>query len=319
MCIVCVQPEACRNESSGPGMYVIFPAEELIYMTYGAAVPRFKQRPTLDNLREPVVLLQTVPNQTSSHRPNSSSNQSTASFPNNNQQSNSNKINKPFTDIFGYSSTAGSDSREPSIYSDECEEEIDGYNLIDNQQSISCPNPSAASVTFNAKQQQQQQQTSNLDKKGRTATTKPKSRLGISLGRLGRSKRNQPTEPARLRDITEIKIANPTFTRENLSARNYDAFFESGEPVYSLEYRTPLTPQTESNPFDQIDETTKRPHSFGIFTKMSKSASATAPTTSKMNARSRSSDPMSTVFEKGDRCHSLNTFYYVFLFTANNK
>lgn len=292
-------------------------------MTYGAAIPRFKPRPTLDNLREPVVLLQTLPNQTSSHRPNSNNSNapSNQSIPASNeqqsnkrhQQNHSNKVNKPSTDIFGYSSTGVSDSREPSIYPDDCDEYIDEYNLTDNPQSIPSPNPSAASITLNTKQQQQP------DKKGKTTTTKPKSRLAISLGRLGRSKQNQPTEPARLRDITEIKISNPTFTRENLSARNYDAFFESGEPVYSLEYRTPLTPQIETNPFDEINETAKRPHSFGIFTKTSKSTSATAPTTSKMNTRSRSSDPMSTVFEKGDRCHSLNTIYYVFLFTTNNN
>lgn len=77
---------------------------------------------------------------------------------------------------------------------------------------------------------------------GSAATNKPpKRRLHLRLGRLGKSSAaaTKP-EPARLRDVTDIRIANPTFTRENLQQRNYDAFFESGVPVYSLERR--MTP-----------------------------------------------------------------------------
>lgn len=153
-------------------------------------------------------------------------------------------------------------------------------------------------------QQEQYQQSSSSASNGKPPG-KSKSRLHISLGRLGLSKQQNPSpEPARLRDITEIRIANPTFTHKNISARNYDAFFESGEPVYKLEHRRPVTQQIESNPFD-MNDTTKRPHSFGLFSKMTKSK----PDAAKLNARSRSSDP-SMVSEKGDRCHSLNDFLF---------
>lgn len=288
-------------------MYVIFPADELIYMTYGAAIPRFKPRPTLDNLREPLVPFDTSPNHISNSQLLSSQNSQNSSKKNDQTKQNkkkSTKKEKATTDIFGYTPT----SAEPSFYQEKC---IDNRSFAPSQSKsqlqsipstpstpstppIPSPSPSSSS-TFNAKQPIQS--IDNAKQPG-----KPKSRLHISLGRLGRSKQqSQPPEPARLRDITEIRIANPTFTRENISARNYDAFFESGEPVYSLEHRTPVTPQASGS--FEINETTKRPNSFGLFKKMSKSKDAT-----KVNARSRNSDPMSTVSEKGDRCHSLNEF-----------
>ena len=76
--------------------------------------------------------------------------------------------------------------------------------------------------------------------------SKKKSRLHLSLGRLGRQK--ELNETIRVRDELDYRVANPTFTRENLFQRNYDAFFESGEPVYSLERRTLDTPDVS---FDQ--------------------------------------------------------------------
>lgn len=301
-------------------------------MTYGAAIPRFKPRPTLDNLREPLVPFDTLPNHRSNPQGPSSairnSNPSTSGSVNaknintnananaksKTEQTQSNpkktsKKGKKTTDIFGYT-TSSVDSKEPSLHPIEERTESGSFVPIPIPQlkyshstptpstssSSTLPSPSPTTLTLNAKQVTQP--AGNGKSLG-----KSKGRLHISFGR---SKTNQTTqlaaEPARLRDITEIRIANPTFTRENISARNYDAFFESGEPVYSLEYRTPITPSTPSNPFD-INTTTKQSHTFGLFSKMSKSKE-----TAKVNARSRSSDPMSTVFEKGDRCHSLNEF-----------
>lgn len=72
---------------------------------------------------------------------------------------------------------------------------------------------------------------------------KKKSRLHLSLGRLGRHQ--ELNETIRVRDELDYRVANPTFTRENLIQRNYDAFFESGEPVYSLEKRTLDTPDCQ--------------------------------------------------------------------------
>lgn len=324
---MCVLPEARCNESSRLGMYVIFPADELIYMTYGAAIPRFKPRPTLDNLREPLVPIQ-FPNHSSNlHQnqiPSSTSKQSTRlpSTPTSPQDfayttQNSYDFNayddqrlpnldthnfkqhtphpkkeKPSTDIFGYTST-DVDSPSPDDVEEEYYEQQ--YNLNETK-----------SVTINErlKTVPLQQQTSTSSDKKLKPPEKVKKGLHLSLGRLKKSKEQPKTpEPARLRDITEIRIANPTFTRENLSARNYDAFFESGEPVYSLEYRTPVNPIALIESTEQFDtKSTKRPHSFGLFSKMSKSNASSTPVET-MHARSRSSDPM--VSQKGDRCHSL--------------
>lgn len=75
---------------------------------------------------------------------------------------------------------------------------------------------------------------------------KKKSRLHLSLGRLGRHQ--ELNETIRVRDELDYRVANPTFTRENLIQRNYDAFFESGEPVYSLERRIFDTPDQYLDP-----------------------------------------------------------------------
>lgn len=275
-------------------------------MTYGAAVPRFKPRPTLDNLREPKVPLSSpnrptsrnqsqynshpsyttpqppTPSNAHSSRSSTSGDQTSRRDPSRQVKPSTSKPDRNNTDIFGYTSTSA-DSREPSIYRDEEFEEDGSVALTEQAGSVSSQRT--------ARNSKSETVPSANDKKGKPPG-KSKGRLHLSLG-FGRSKQQQPAEPARLRDITEIRIQNPTFTRENISARNYDAFFESGEPVYSLEYRTPITPQTNGASSDD-----KRPNSFGFFSKMSKSSA-------KSNARSHSSDPMSTVSEKGDRCHSL--------------
>lgn len=276
---------------------MIFPADELIYMTYGAALPRIKPRPTLDNLREPQVPFaysNTTTNTSSSPFPPSNttnnhyyrqSSQSNYSLQNSDaysvtdgdqsrppsRRSSTNQSNHNKSDIFGYASTSAANSREPSIAP------------IINDSAVKPSPPSHAK--------------SSTDKKGKPPG-KSKNRLHLSLGRLGRSKKEPPPEPARLRELTEIRISNPTFTRENLSARNYDAFFESGEPVYSLEYRTPVaTPITsiDSDTLDAAyeDESVARPSSLGLFNRSAK------PT---VTFRSRSSDPMNRVAQKGDRC-----------------
>lgn len=72
------------------------------------------------------------------------------------------------------------------------------------------------------------------------APAKPKRKFHLHLGRSS-GKAPKKREPARLRDVTDIHIENPTFTSDNVIQRNFDAFFESGEPVYSLERRpTPV-------------------------------------------------------------------------------
>lgn len=251
-------------------MYVIFPAEDLIYMTYGAALPRIKPRPTLDNLREPLVPLGT--------RPSPTRNALTYSqdiFPPSRTYANpplkeaspcpTSATHNVKTDAFGYSSSRLTNfSREPSIY-------------------LEPPSPSATSNNHSLP--------INKDKNG-----KSKNKLHLHLGRLGRSKQNQKPEPARLRDVTEIRVSNPTFTRENLVQRNYDAFFESGEPVYSLERRAPPRPSPEPEPPPSL-ATDHRPNSLGFFNKSNKPS---------VTFRSKSAEVAESVEvpQKGDRCPS---------------
>lgn len=355
-----------RDAPFGPGMYVIFPADELIYMTYGPAIPRFKPRPTLDNLQEPLVPIgcppttspiittnsinslngrdncktiastPSTPNPSHVSRSRRSSSQQPpvqpASRPNPNallpsqrprdqrsasrsslppipqtvapQQPNHSKPRPITTDIFGYvpssrsNYSAGSRERTPSLYSD-------GHtpSLLENGHTVLRPLSVADS-------------TSNKGK----PPGKSKSRLHINLGRLGRSKQTQPAEPARLRDITEIRIANPTFTRENLQQNNFDAFFESGEPVYSLEQRTPLISPVSSTDLDQLDNMeaasisspqANRPSSLNFFQKSNKNT---------VTFRSRSTDiddASVRVPQKGDRCLFSYFFSWNALFHTN--
>lgn len=269
-------------------MYVIFPADELIYMTYGAALPRIKPRPTLDNLREPLVPIRspsTSNARNESHaahshpvpspRKNSNSSRTSVQFQSNITNNNNNNNE---TDVFGYkSSHIDSRTRSPSIV---VEPPTPG-----SPSSIATPS-TPGSLSHHPLQQQ-----SSVDKAKPAA--KPKHRLHLRLGHLGRSKQNQKPEPARLRDVTEIHIANPAFTRENLVQRNYDAFFESGEPVYSLEQRAPPQPEPEPEPPPESDH--HRPRSLGFFHKSPKT-----------KFRSKSAEIVDSVEvpQKGDRCPS---------------
>lgn len=268
-------------------MYVIFPADELIYMTYGVALPRIKPRPTLDNLREPLVPIGTRP----------------SSLPPSRNVLNNSQVKPPTplsntTNIVHLSSRNQSIPREPSPsrFSIESQRtpklnaETDefGYasthiddSFYSSQPSITLDPPSPGGTTY----------ADNL-RTTRTAApaAKPKHKLHLHLGRLGRSKQNQKPEPQRLRDVTEIRIANPTFTRENLQQRNYDAFFESGEPVYSLERRAPPQPSPEPEPPPLTASSDYRPHSLGFFNK-SKATFA---------LRSKSAEDTVEVPQKGD-------------------
>lgn len=315
-------------------------------MTYGAAIPRFKPRPTLDNLREPLVPFGCPPSTSSSANTTNTFNTlnghdncgtiaSTPSIPHPSHVSHSRRSspsvqlpvqqrsrdqrsasrsslppisqppppssssagNKPrpkTTDIFGYTPSSRSnysaDSRErtPSLYSDGGTT----ASLLDNGYTHVKP-PLSAADTSNAKGK---------------PPGKSKSRLHINLGILGRSKQTRPAEPARLRDITEIRIANPTFTRENLQQNNFDAFFESGEPVYSLEQRTPLISPVSSTDSEQMDGSggdaaTHRPSSLNFFHKSNKNT---------VTFRSRSTDIDDAnvrVPQKGARCPSQLLFF----------
>ncbi len=237
-------------------------------MTYGAALPRIKPRPTLDNLQKPLVPLGTRPSPTSNVLTDSQGIRPSSSKTYSNPTSATHNVK---TDAFGYPSSRVDNNtnyqrdRMPSIY-------------------LEPASPGATSNNLNPP-----------TSKDKDKNAKPKHKLHLNLGLLGRSKQNQKAEPARLRDVTEIRVSNPTFTRENLSQRNYDAFFESGEPVYSLERRAPPkpTPEPEPPPSSAIDH---RPHSLGFFNKSKAS----------VTFRSKSADVAESVEvpQKGDRCPS---------------
>lgn len=280
-------------------------------MTYGAAVPRFKPRPTLDNLREPLVPLGTRPSQSSSNAVHNSqelnlSPHTTINTPPTPTISNSNSFVRERS--LSHSSSA---HQQNNIYSDEFSNPSstpfdDLTYSRDHSPSITLE-PSSPLDTTSAASSYSRQQLTTSGKK----LEKPKPKLYLHIGRIGRSKPNQPIEPARLRDVTEIRVANPTFTRENLRQRNYDAFFESGVPVYSLAKRpSPPRPSPEpeqlstSSILIESADSEHRPHSLGLFHRPKHT----------VTFRSKSAEVVDTVNKvpsKGDRCPSQSFFVCV--------
>ncbi|XP_037944221.1 mucin-2-like [Teleopsis dalmanni] len=71
-------------------------------------------------------------------------------------------------------------------------------------------------------------------------------KLHIPLGRLGRSTSTEQRESQRLKEDLQLHVENPIFNSENLRQRNFDAFFESGEPVYKLQPKAPNSAPSET-------------------------------------------------------------------------
>ncbi|CRL05816.1 CLUMA_CG018842, isoform A [Clunio marinus] len=223
-------------------MYVIFPADEIILLSYGAAQhTRFQPRPTLDNLREPVVPSTGIRPSITSHL---------------DYYSNNNSIERRDTNHLHSSITSQTSiKRDPSpnvSFADDF--------MNKSRTGVVEENAFRADDTLSSAN-------NTLD---RQKKNKFKSRISkISLGKLGRPSSNEQTEPAssRLREDLEIKVTNPTFTHDNLRQKNFDAFFASGEPVYSLERKEkqlsdasllPLTPNSFATTIDT-------PSSFGPY------------------------------------------------------
>lgn len=210
-------------------MYVIFPADEIILLSYGVAQnPRYKNsRPTLDRLREP-----TVPQPTIGTRPPPSP---TTLTPNHHVRSPS--IDK--RDLSPSRVSFADDFMNKSRSS-----------IVDENQ-FNSNSFSASTIEGNG-----------AKKKG----SKLKSKITkISLGKLGKvSASNEQLEAggtsARVTEDHHVRIANPTFTRDNLRQNNFDAFFASGEPVYSLEKKEAraalLTPSSYTDSYATATPTT---------------------------------------------------------------
>lgn len=260
-------------------MYVIFPADELISLTYGLAVPRVPPRPTLDNLREPLV--------PTGSRPSSTTTTTTTSAPTKHTPSKSTSSSK------APSSSAKSSAAQPGGSKKAPQKDA---STRPGKPPTAQTTPPVATPKGSTRSQQQQQQDSvesyELDGPSGTQTladtselaafvddggprngtysaatagtatanasplgspkgsgrggpgreqgpgAKSKSKLQLKLGRLRpHSSIDQCETASRVREDLHIHVSNPVFTRDNLRQRNFDAFFESGEQVYSLEVR----------------------------------------------------------------------------------
>ncbi|XP_021699772.1 uncharacterized protein LOC5567708 isoform X3 [Aedes aegypti] len=223
-------------------MYVIFPADELILLTYGIAVPRVQPRPTLDNLREPLVPIGNRPSSATILSPK--------------------QINDPRR-IQGQPLTSSSAPRTPPTLSprdrspepsvnfspdDRIYDYDDSTPLYDTDTTVNYVSRElSSSIHFHplsAAPPVVPRPNTTSTAKGKE---KSKSRLHLKLGRLRPHSSAEPSESARIREDLQIHVSNPVFTRENLRQRNFDAFFESGETVYSLEKKEkPLPASAES-------------------------------------------------------------------------
>uniref|UniRef100_A0A336MTD3 CSON004880 protein n=1 Tax=Culicoides sonorensis TaxID=179676 RepID=A0A336MTD3_CULSO len=227
-------------------MYVIYPAEEIISLTYGvaAAVQRpILQRPTLDNLREPLVLVGT-----SSLNPISIPSQ----LPTTN-----NRIQNPRKSIQDNNSTTESIDRfvdykqNLNIETNELGKPLTLNNLQDNHstQNNLPTYPSLGANTNTTIITTEKPPQPPL--KGKS----PKSKLQLKFAKIGRPHSSpDPIESTRILEYHDIHVSNPTFTRDNLRQRNFDAFFESGEPVYSIETKEKTT-SSNISPIEELYET----------------------------------------------------------------
>lgn len=308
-------------------MYVIFPADEIILLSYGVAEhPRIQRRPTLDILIDPIVPSATgirpLPSSrnleidsSSNHNSQSSSQPSSAAI-----QVASNSTNHSTSNHVLRSSLAT--PRTPTPNSDQ------NYTRRD-------PSPNPNQVSF-AADFMNKSRTSVVDDISLRAddlggsvvdnsnSPKKKNRIKnkiskISLGKLGRpsSNESEPTS-SRLREDLDLRIANPTFTRENLREKNFDAFFASGEPVYSLEKKEKqfsdasnlslLTPLSDATTIDTPSSFANSPlppprkNSIAALFPP-KFSSKQAKTSSTSNSSKRPKSVESSV--KGDRCHTM--------------
>lgn len=261
-------------------MYVIFPADELIFMTYGAAIPRLQPRPTLDNLREPLVPTGTRPNSSRPHLDDSYDTQSRnhQSYP---------PIQSNYRDR--------SLSRSSAVQQDYQVEDTNFLGIPEEETNYG--RERSPSVTFEPPSPIYSNPSSSSTKA--IPTGKKKHKLHLKLGSLGRHA--QLPETARIKEDHHIHVANPTFTRENLRERNYDAFFDSGEPVYHIERRTrapsqPLEPESALPPLPGLETNRPHSHTFGFLHR-----SKPSPVT--VRAKSVEVETLRLeVSQKGDRC-----------------
>jgi hypothetical protein len=283
-------------------MYVIFPADEIILLSYGIAQnPRFQPRPTLDNLREPAVTQSGI-------RPSNNLNLDNHSL----SRQNSSSPNQLRSSINSRASVKRDPSPNVSFADDFMNKSR--ISVVEENTFRADETLSSANNTLD----------SNQKKKNKLKGKIPK----ISLGKLGRPSSNEQVEPpaSRLREDLDIRITNPTFTHDNLRQKNFDAFFASGEPVYSLERKekqlsdasllAPLTPLSAATTIDTPSSfapspttptsiSSEKPRKNSIATLFSaKFTSKQSPNSSSSSKRPKSAELYRSAegSVKGDRC-----------------
>jgi hypothetical protein len=307
-------------------MYVIFPADEIILLSYGVAEhPRIIRRPTLDILIDPI-----VPSATGIRPlPSSRNLEIDTSSNHNNSQSSSRHSSTAISTSNHVLRSSLATPRTPTTPTTP----QTPNSLLNSDQNHLRRDPSPNQVSF-AADFMNKSRTSVVDDISLRAddlggsvvdnsnSPKKKNRIKnkiskISLGKLGRPSSNdsEPTS-SRLREDLDLRISNPTFTRENLREKNFDAFFASGEPVYSLEKKDKqisdasqlslLTPLSDATTIDTPSSYANSPlppprknSIAALFPPKFSSRQAKNSSTSISSKRPKSVE--SSV--KGDRCH----------------
>lgn len=177
----------------------------------------------------------------------------------------------------------------------------------------------------------------STSQKSPSSKSRLRPKLHIPLGRLGRSTSSDQRESYRLREDLELQVENPVFNTENLRQRNFDAFFDSGEPVYKLQPKSPQSATNESSSsggkvspaldnyagvYDSSPRRGRTTPSGGLFARSHKEEATRSQTSdhheSTRDVRSASLGPGSVsvasggstsgVPQKGDRCPQNNSY-----------
>lgn len=273
-------------------MYVIFPADEIILLSYGIAIPRLQPRPTLDNLREPLVPFKGIRPPTNSNLDVTTAHTQKSSITSNHirfgPNTNANPRRDPspnvsFADEFFFNTKADPEEENNS------ETDYTSYKQQEDED--------AEAIYTNNNNHTNSNNTISEPISGSKKKSKLKSKITLSLGRIGRPHSRDKVEPApsRLREDLQIRVSNPTFTSDNLRQNNYDAFFASGESVYSLERTnqqfidpgdlSPLTPITPLSAATTIDT----PSSFAV-----------TPSTPSLSEKGNRKNSLAALFHKSN-------------------
>lgn len=275
-------------------MYVIFPADEIILLSYGIAIPRLQPRPTLDNLREPLVPFKGIRPPTNSNLDVTTAHTQKSSISSNHirfgPNTNANPRRDPspnvsFADEFFFNTKADPEEENNS--------ETDYSNYKE-------PDENAEAIYTNRNNLTNSNNTISEPISGSKKKSKLKSKITLSLGRIGRPhSRDKVEPPSRIREDLQIRVSNPTFTSDNLRQNNYDAFFASGESVYSLERKnkqfidpgdiSPLTPITPITPLSAAT-TIDTPSSFAV----------TTPSTPSLSEKGNRKNSLAGLFHKSN-------------------